>query len=55
MQVYPAAGLVGYAPYDCSKYVIDPQIPDVRHLRNMIAIPKGASEGLLELRERLST
>ncbi len=53
MQVYPAAGLVGYSPYDCPKYVIDPQIPDVRNLRNMIAIPMGASEGLSELKERL--
>lgn len=53
MQVYPAAGLVGYASYACPKYVIDPQMPDVHHLHNVIAIAKGAGEGLSELKERL--
>jgi hypothetical protein len=32
MVVYPAAGLVHYAPYDCIKYVVDPKLPDIPNI-----------------------
>jgi NAD-dependent deacetylase len=49
LQVYPAAGLITYAPTFCPKYIIDPNIPDVGNIRNMVGIAKGGSEGLAEL------
>lgn len=55
LQVYPAAGLVMYAPSFCTKYIIDPAIPDVHHISKMLAIQKGASLGLEELKLILLT
>ncbi|MDR1585753.1 MAG: NAD-dependent deacylase [Prevotellaceae bacterium] len=47
LQVYPAAGLMNYAPAGCPVYYIDPQGVDYlpKHIRY---IAKGASEGLKE-------
>lgn len=53
LQVYPAAGLVAYASPSIPKYIIDPFIPEVHGIRNMIAIEKGAGEGLEELKTRI--
>ncbi len=53
LQVYPAAGLVNYAPKAIPKYIIDPHIPNTSATRNFIAIAKGASEGLAELKTLL--
>jgi NAD-dependent deacetylase len=53
LQVYPAAGLTQYAPNAIPKYIIDPQIPDVRGISNLIRIEKGAGEGLAELKRML--
>jgi NAD-dependent deacetylase len=53
LQVYPAAGLTQYAPNDIQKFIIDPQIPDVRGISNLIRIEKGAGEGLAELKRML--
>jgi NAD-dependent deacetylase len=53
LQVYPAAGLTEYAPNDIQKFIIDPQIPDVRGISNLIRIEKGAGEGLAELKGML--
>lgn len=49
LQVYPAAGLVQYAPYNIPKYIIDPQIPHVSGIQQLRSIEAGASEGLEEL------
>ncbi|MEM9836515.1 MAG: NAD-dependent deacylase [Bacteroidota bacterium] len=56
MQVYPAAGLVEYAPLQAPVYYIDPK-PNVNNelsrRRELHLIQKGASEGVAELRELL--
>jgi NAD-dependent deacetylase len=53
LQVYPAAGLVQYAPRFSPKYIIDPNVPDVSGIREMVPIRKGAGEGLEELKAML--
>lgn len=52
--VYPAAGLVNYAPYEIPKYIIDKQIPYTQSLPNLTTIEATASEGVEKLRELLS-
>jgi NAD-dependent deacetylase len=47
--VYPAAGLVDYVDRDVMKYVIDKSIPPVNKYRNVVAIEKPATEGVIEL------
>lgn len=47
--VYPAAGLVDYVRDDVNKYVLDKSIPSVSRYRNVIAIEKPATEGVVEL------
>lgn len=53
LQVYPASGLVLYAPRYCPKYIIDPMVPEMQRIQNLVAIEKGASEGLEELKKIL--
>jgi NAD-dependent deacetylase len=53
LQVYPAAGLVQYAPYNIPKYIIDPHIPHVSGIQQLRSIEAGASQGLEELYEML--
>lgn len=52
--VYPAAGLVNYAPYEIPKFIIDKQIPYTQSLFNTIAIEAPASEGVQLLKSRLA-
>jgi NAD-dependent deacetylase len=47
--VYPAAGLVNYAPWNIPKYIIDKRIPYTSELTNITAIEKPATEGVEEL------
>lgn len=47
--VYPAAGLVNYAPWEIPKYIIDKKIPYSSSLYNLTAIEKPATEGVGEL------
>ena len=49
LQVYPAAGLVNYAPYQIPKYIIDKRIPSTDSIYNPILIEKPAVEGVKEL------
>ncbi len=51
--VYPAAGLLNYAPAIIPKFIIDKNIPATRSILNLSAIEKGASEGVAILSERL--
>lgn len=51
--VYPAAGLVNYAPWQIPKYIVDKSIPYTQSLFNVTAIEKGASEGVAELKKLL--
>jgi NAD-dependent deacetylase len=49
LAVYPAAGLVNYVHYDVPKYIIDPNIPDVSRIKNLIKIEEKASVGVPQL------
>jgi NAD-dependent deacetylase len=51
--VYPAAGLINFVPNQVPKYVIDPNIPNVPQVPNLLLINKGGGEGLSELRSKL--
>lgn len=52
MQVYPAAGLINYAPYDTPIFLIDPNEVSLHNSR-VTVIQKGASEGMREFVERV--
>ena len=47
--VYPAAGLINYAPAGIPKFIIDKQIPYTSSVQNITAIEKKATEGMGEL------
>jgi len=47
--VYPAAGLLDYAPRQTPKYIIDPKIPAVRSLPNLHFIEEVATTGMKKL------
>lgn len=51
--VYPAAGLVGYAPYNIPKYYIDPRAYAISGVSNLQVIAKKAWEGVPEVVEKL--
>jgi NAD-dependent deacetylase len=51
--VYPAAGLVNYAPWQIPKFIIDKTIPYTQSLYNVTAIEKPATEGVQELHQIL--
>lgn len=47
--VYPAAGLIDFVPKHVPKYIIDPKIPSVSYVQNIIKIEKSATAGLKEV------
>ena len=49
MQVYPAAGLVNYAPMPIPKYYIDPKATGVSYISQLKVINKTAGEGVPQL------
>lgn len=51
--VYPAAGLVNYAPWRIPKFILDKKIPYTSSLYNLTSIEKSATEGIDELKEML--
>jgi NAD-dependent deacetylase len=53
LAVYPAAGLVNYAPWQAPKFIVDKRVPYTSSLYNLTAIEKPATEGVVELKERL--
>lgn len=53
LAVYPAAGLVNYAPWDIPKFIIDKKIPYSTGVHNLVAIEKPATDGVQELKEKL--
>lgn len=53
LNVYPAAGLLDYVNEATPKYIIDPNMPNVRQQPNLRLIEKGGSEGLKQLRNEL--
>jgi NAD-dependent deacetylase len=56
LQVYPAAGLVGYVGHEVPKFVVDPSSPNYSFsTKNVEFIQKTAVEGLEELKITLSS
>lgn len=53
LNVYPAAGLINYAPPEASFWLIDPKEVYVPVSRNVEVIKAGASEGVAILTEKL--
>ena len=53
LKVYPAAGLLQYAPSAAPKYLIDPEASPEYHVRNLHIIREKASIGVPELVEIL--
>lgn len=51
--VYPAAGLVNYAPWQIPKFILDKRIPASPDVYNVTSIEKPAAEGIGELKEKL--
>jgi len=49
LQVYPAAGLVMYAPQNADKYIIDKKIPYVSRLPKLTVIEQPATKGVRTL------
>jgi NAD-dependent deacetylase len=47
--VYPAAGLVNYAPWKIPKFIVDKKIPSASALYNLTAIEKSATEGMKDI------
>jgi NAD-dependent deacetylase len=56
MQVYPAAGLVGYAPRDANIYYIDPKPSinyELQQRSNLEVLPEAATTGVRKIVDRL--
>ncbi|MBS1750441.1 MAG: NAD-dependent deacylase [Bacteroidetes bacterium] len=54
LAVYPAAGLLHYAPKNIPKFIVDKKIPYTTSLHNIVAIEKPATKGVEELTGLLS-
>jgi NAD-dependent deacetylase len=52
--VYPAAGLVNYAPWQIPKFIIDKKLPQTAPLYNATLIEKPATEGMREAQKLLN-
>jgi NAD-dependent deacetylase len=53
LQVYPAAGLINYAPKAIPKFIIDKKIPYTSSIEHLTAIEKSAGEGIITLKNQL--
>ncbi|SER20731.1 SIR2 family NAD-dependent protein deacylase [Pedobacter rhizosphaerae] len=53
LAVYPAAGLISYVPHVVTKYVVDPNIPEVGRYKNVTAIAEKAGVGMQKLKDIL--
>ncbi len=53
LQVYPAAGLINYAPYSSLKYLVDPNADAMPRMKNLEVIAARATEGVPVLVEKL--
>jgi len=51
--VYPAAGLVDYAPEEADKFIVDPSIPELRRDENWQHYKERASEGVPKVVNKL--
>lgn len=50
LQVYPAAGLVRYVPYEASKFIVDPKLPDLPAIPYLQSFEEAASTGLAKVK-----
>jgi NAD-dependent deacetylase len=55
LQVYPAAGLVHYAPVEADKYYIDPLAHENSMISNLVVVKEKAGKAVPELVEQLMT
>jgi NAD-dependent deacetylase len=53
LEVYPAAGLVNYAPEHAIKYLIDPKAKELNHISNLTVIRETAGEAVPLLVKKL--
>jgi NAD-dependent deacetylase len=54
LAVYPAAGLVNYAPVQSEKYLIDPKLNEVYGISNLNVIQEKATTGTDILLQKLT-
>lgn len=52
LNVYPAAGLLNYVPYDVNVYLIDPNDVNVNTAHRVTVLKMGASDGMREIIEK---
>ena len=55
MQVYPAASLISFVNLDATKYLIDPKIPNLSFIPNLVTIEAPATKGMTQLIEMLKS
>ncbi len=53
LNVYPAAGLINYAPESILKWLVDPGDFNLEHIQNLVHIKATAVNGMKELKEIL--
>jgi NAD-dependent deacetylase len=53
LQVYPAAGLLNYVPYEAMKFLVDPKIPALGNIPYLQSFEEQAGTGLRKVKELL--
>ncbi|WP_299290891.1 Sir2 family NAD-dependent protein deacetylase [uncultured Mucilaginibacter sp.] len=53
LAVYPAAGLLDYVPDETPKYIVDPKIPAISSVQNLIKVEEKATVGVAKVAEML--
>lgn len=54
LAVYPAAGLLDYIPDETPKYIVDPKIPTISSVKNIIKVEEKATVGVVSVAAELS-
>ena len=49
LAVYPAAGLLDYVPDETPKYIVDPKIPAISSVKNLIKLEEKATVGVVKV------
>jgi NAD-dependent deacetylase len=53
LAVYPAAGLIDYVPFESPKFIVDPNLPDIRQRPYLKMYSEKASTGMVKVKEDL--
>lgn len=53
LEVYPAAGLINYAPAHAQKYLVDPKAKQLNYIENLTVIKESAGKAVPELVTKL--